>query len=668
MIIPLEYIVHQLYAWTIFVFASIVFYLVPGLVLSGFLTENRKFIKLLLAIIVGLVSSTFLSFFLGLLGLRDLVYLWAFGLNVLFWWQNGRSSFHKIKSWCHLTRFSITLSRLPSQVKKTDWWVVLIVLMGMTMAVRFNWNFGQPKDGGISFCCSGVPDTIYHLALTSELKNHMPPMEPGLSDVEVTNYHYWSNLAMANMARLTGIEVNWLVVRMFPVLLLILLGAGFMAIGYHFSMSQATRRLVLIMAYFFGELTYLLRYITTGVFQLDIQFNDNALSLPVGPPRLFSVVVAVWCIYLLAKLIKKPNIKTLLLTAICISSLAGFKIYTFIIIMGGLGVLGLWALIKRHGYLILLPVISSLLALMIYLPVTKLGANGFIINPPYSIHRFIETPELGLVVLELRLQVFEQFHNIPKILLYELGFVAIYILVIYGWLSLGLLVPIVDSLKSLRLFLAGSLLTALFLGIFTSQKVGGLNTTQFLMTLPYFLIIPAAILTTKIVSQIKYFSVRGLVYFVIIILITSSAVWSYHRARPFTSSMDSFQINQEEYDLLMCLKKLPDTGLLAIDPALAKDHVNLYIPLLTDRKMYVAGVNAVLSDHGVELGLNRYVNYQQIYDLSFPGEMEKEFQNKNVKYLYIPTKDAGLLLYNSKLWHTVCQSKLRQVLQYDGQI
>ncbi len=633
-------------------------YWLPGLLVTSKFkfAQNNILARLAIGLIAGMVISTLLSFLLGLWGLRDLMYL-VMGI-LAFWYlvthkKNIINNFTKIRQ--------LNFLKLIKQIAKLNIWTklsLLVAVVGMVMALQFNWFFGRMENGRIHYCCSSIPDNIYHLSLAQELTQHIPPREPGMSDTVVSNYHYFANLTIANMARLTHINLIYLMMRFYPMLLLILLGLGYWFLASEWRVSRRGKFLLIVSVYFFGELTYLLRYLTTGVFSQSLQFHDNALALAVGPPRLFSVVIAVWAMYLIWHLLKKPQITLAITTSLLIASLAGFKIYTFMMIGGGLFLLNLWLFVTRKWpelkAIFLTSLLSLVLALVIYLSVSQWGSNSLVLTPPYNIHNFINHYQMGLVVLQQRLDVFKLYHNYPKILLYETGFILIYLTTMFGIFNLGFLGTLQKKLNHFRPLLYGVFGTALFLGIFSMQTAGGLNTNQFLMTLPYFLFLPTILFVDAILSRIKNKVVGTLIFFILIFLIANQSVFSYLHAWPINDSADDKYVSADEVAILQCIKQLPKDGLVAVDLERSRNHDNLYISLLSQQPMYLLGVYSIFYEHGVPTGMQRYADYQSIYTLDRPAKLLHTFLEHHVGYLFTNRKEAEILMYWQPTWQPVC--------------
>ncbi len=84
---------------------------------------------------------------------------------------------------------------------------------------------GVMYDFGIGYWGPLARDGVWHEALVGQLLKSIPPVNPGLAGITLTNYHYFYDLLVSVVSR-SGIPVNLLIYRIFPIVFSILLGIG----------------------------------------------------------------------------------------------------------------------------------------------------------------------------------------------------------------------------------------------------------------------------------------------------------------------------------------------------------------------------------------------------------------------------------------------------------
>ena len=170
--------------------AIILLVLIPG---NVFVKQTRiKFSLLSEFVISAAVGSALLvslGFLLGFANLRFLTYFYG-AFAVIFWIYK--------KYW---KGFRISLT-------KPYLYALTIITVGSFLQLVSTFLFNVMKTDGLSYCCTMVSDYLYFAALSQELVERVPPYEPGLYGVVVHNYHYLSNLFIAEISRIFFIPIN----------------------------------------------------------------------------------------------------------------------------------------------------------------------------------------------------------------------------------------------------------------------------------------------------------------------------------------------------------------------------------------------------------------------------------------------------------------------------
>ncbi|MCL4390455.1 MAG: hypothetical protein M1484_00435 [Patescibacteria group bacterium] len=506
-----------------------------------------------------------------------------------------------------------------------------IIAFGVILQLSAVWFLGSSLNGGTFFCCRGVPDDIYHLALTNELVSHFPPQEPGESGVIVKNYHYLANLVMADFIRIFHLPLAASVYQYFAVLVSVLMGLTVIVIAQLLDLGNKITRWWLIFLYFNGDILYLLLFLRGKGLNFDVTIFDDATKLLAGPPRSFSLLLLFTGLALFVIWIKKRYLLSGILIAIIFGSLIGFKVYTGLFAMAGMAAIGAYYLFRRDWKMILPPLMVLCVSLAVYLPVNGL-TGGLIFNGSYRFDDFISQPVFGLTNLELWEKAGAWY--------LEPLFFAAYLIFLYGTSLLALF----QTRKTLRflprelnIFLLTATTVTAIVGLFFVQNIGGLNSVQFLISL-YFV---GALYAALAVS--RWPLIIGLVVILLTLPRPLHEVWGNMQ---MLISRQGFFVSADEMAALNYLKnQTPANAVVALPPDLARQEVSLYVSFLANRPLYVAGYIGVLQDHQVPGAAARlaHPDYSQVDYLYLPKKYsfylfpgQTVFENHDAKIIRIP--------------------------------
>lgn len=525
--------------------------------------------------------------------------------------------------------------RLP----KFDVGVALILLVGIVLQVSAVWFMGTPTAQGLFFCCRGVPDGIYHLALTDQLVRTIPPFEPGASGVVVRNYHYWSNLIMAETIRIFGTELITTVYKFFPLLISVLTAGAVVSLGSILKTGKNYTRLLALFVFFSGDSLFLLTALRGKGFLFNNQLLDDASKLLAGPPRSFSIMIFFWAIIAFVIWLKRFSWRGTIILTILFASLAGLKLYTAIFAYIGLGSTGLYFFAHRDWKRLSMPITVAILALAIYWPVNG-GSNGISPVYPVAFRDFVSQPNLGIDVLRLRQMVFEASGKWPIVWGYELLFAILYFLFNFGVLNLA----VFQTRQSLRRFplilhwfLIPAILVTAYLGFFTSQKIGGGNTIQFIISLYFFLALYAALGISHLLDRLpKFLSV--ILFFIVIVLTVPRAVYEGLQNFQFVQRKEGFTVSDDQLAAMNYLRSTPANSVVMLSPDWANLETTLYVSFLSGRSIFLSGYKGVLSDHQTPGAEQRLEVNQSVFFKTNPQFVWTLIHSNNINYLYFPNE------------------------------
>lgn len=161
---------------------------VPGIVLLRHLKLSFLH-RIPLALAVGLVFWGWQGYIFGWLGIRWMtyVYLAAFFIYAL------RDGFFSIQN--------ISVRQIVRKITR-DKVLLVLLIAGVCIQLTSVLYVGIPIKQGVMLCCGDSNDNLWFASLTHEMVARFPPMQPGLVGVVVHNYHFWSNLVIAELVRI----------------------------------------------------------------------------------------------------------------------------------------------------------------------------------------------------------------------------------------------------------------------------------------------------------------------------------------------------------------------------------------------------------------------------------------------------------------------------------
>lgn len=475
----------KLYAYFFYFLVCIFFaFFIPGDLSIGKL-QLPVGQRLILATIVGMVLWAWQGFIFGYLQLRYLTYAYLL-LTALFWFAP------KVKKATWLAR-----AREFKVWKNFDFIAATIIVVGVFVQMVPVGGFGLQFDKGIFLCCANKSDLLFHLGLTRSIVNNMPPYEPGMYGVLVQNYHYWSNLVVAELTRVFALPVLHTQFQFIPLFVSVFLGLSAFVFGQIASISRLFTKWLLFFLYLGGDgILYLLLLLGKDPSKLaSVSSLEDGSSFLINPPRAFSIVIAFAAFSFLLLWQKERKDRMAMLSAVLTGTLIGFKVYTGIFGLIGLTTILVYLLFNKKLKEASIMLFAYFLSAVIYFS-TNAGSGGLIWVPFHLPINFIVQSSFGLINLELARQVYIDHHNYFRAFLQELFFTFVFLLSTMGTKAIGFLQSRHSFLRLdtlFTVFLWSGMLVSLFLGIFFIQQSGGSNTFNFIVSFWIFLSIPTAL-------------------------------------------------------------------------------------------------------------------------------------------------------------------------------
>jgi len=612
---------------------SFLFFTIPGFFILSLVKEKLSSTeKTVLGTSLGFLIFTLISFLLSFLKLRFLV------LPVVLFFV---FLFFKKKLWVKLPTFRKILS-LP----------VLVISIGALAQSLLLLKSGLPYQGGLAFWGVHGYDGIWHTSLIAEIVRTFPPQNPGFPPLLLKNYHFLTDLLMAQTHLLTRLPIINLYFRFFPLFFAFLLNG----LVYLFTLRWSGRKDVALLAIFWtslaGSFGWILPRLGMGSNNWETAFwGIQPPSAFVNPPFGVSLIVILTLLILLDLYFQKKEKILFILTAMILGLLVGFKIYGFLVFILALGLVGLWQFLKKKDFSLLAVCLAGgLISLGIYLPFSQGSTSFLVFQPGWFLRTMIQAPDrVNWRNLELRWQTYSAYHDFFN--LSWLIFLATLIF-LFGNLSarfLGFFV-LPERIKN-RSFLDKILLLILILSFLPPllfiQKAVPWNSIQFLYYFTFFFSFLAALTTAKILIFLKK-KIFKIVFLVILIAVSLPS--SLETLYWFNAPVPTTLLGKEEVEALSFLKKnsRPEDLILTYPygelqikhfpkPPVPMTYYNSpYVSFFSNRRVYLEDQNAaIILGYPWEERLSEVKTF-------FKTEEEKEarefLDKRGIDYLYLVSR------------------------------
>lgn len=199
-------------------------------------------------------------------------------------------------------------------------------------------------------------DLVYHLALAAEAKHHWPINDPNIAG-DPLRYHTFPHRDMAAISQVTGIPLDVLLLRLWPVAMLLAIAGGIVLLTRRLGGSPAVALLALALLLFAGELD--------ADTKLSAPFLGGAVfSRLSSPGYLLGLVFFLPALYALLNALRlstglsaedgvedgetSSRTRWLLVLALLLSGAAGAKASVLPVVLGGVGLFVVGDLVVRR--------------------------------------------------------------------------------------------------------------------------------------------------------------------------------------------------------------------------------------------------------------------------------------------------------------------------------
>jgi hypothetical protein len=605
-----------------FIAVIIAFYL-PGLFFISRLKVS-KFQEIVLSFLLGMVLWGWQGFILGYANLR-----WASYIYLLFFvlvWLKPR--FHEL--------IKVNTFKLSTIKFRIDYVLVFLIIFGVFLQLTSIFLTGVMTSKGLYFCCGTQMDNILQIAITNSIIKNFPPFEPGMFPVIIQNYHYWDSLIMADLIRVFRLPLIATDYQFMTVFISLFLGLSAIVFAQLLRISKVFERWLVFFLYLGGDFVWLLITIYRGRDFFGMNPLESGQQFLENIPRAMAVVVFFAFLSIFILWIKRKDKYSGFLMAIIAASLVGLKVYLGFFALAGLGVLGIYYLLKRQYYLTIPLLLALVLSLLIYIPVNS-SAGGLYFTGFWRFENFIVQPYLGdLSRMELARVIYVQHHSWLRVIQYEAILMAVFIFSIFGTKLLAIFQTrksLSQLPKELNIFLITGFIVSVIIGFFFSQTTGGSNTFNFVVSI--------FIIGSIYTALSCYYWLNNKWKIVQILFIAIVALFTLPRGldQAYNNIFNilnnrGFTITSNELSALNFLSSQKTSSLVMVDPKIEMERQAPYISFLTDKHMFLSGQVDELEAHGINFA-DRLKVRTTVLTSTDPASVSAALLTNNIGYIYM---------------------------------
>ena len=622
--------------WFILFFPIIfVTFYVPGYFIVKWINVKNRIHKFVYACVFGLVLWGIQGFVFGHLQLRFLSYAYclvSIGLAIIF-----------------LKEIRLQLWSLRTYFSKKYIGFILLIGAGSIAQLSAIFSSGFRTTEGIKFFGNSAQDGVAHLAYIQSIIQHFPPQEPGLTNTFIRNYHYWTDLVLADLSRVWHIPVMHLYFHLFPIFVVVLVGISAVMLVREWGGTRKMAYWFLFLLYFASDAAYLVLAALGKNIGFYTPAIDSGVLQLLNMPHMVAKLIFIISLIVFYRWIKNNKISWGIVSSVLFAVLFGFKVYfgifagvgfTFYIVGSAIYHSFLNRKITINPQVIFGYILFLILALVIFLP-NNYGAGGFV-------YVYLEWPRslLGVGSIDwrdwwLRRQVYEAAHNYRNLFVLDMLSVIIAFMSIYGTRILGLgvtrgLIKFFGGRKII--FILPALVIFHILGLFTIQSSGGVNVFNFFSVSSFFLSLFSAYTLSKI-----HFKKLGIIVIVLFVILTIprsiNDVWQGFLS-PF--SKDYRLVTSDELQALQYIERhSKKSDVIQASPNNSWDIETPYVSFFSKRFTYLSGTS-LLGTHNIKTESKKN-ELASIFKSNEIIDFQTKVKQRGITYIYLQKNPEQVL-------------------------
>lgn len=527
--------------------------------------------------------------------------------------------------------YAVSNLKLPiAKISKQHILIFLVIFLGVAAQNLVLFRGGLKTSSGYIF--PSAHDTMWNIAMVSELYHHNPAQNPAMAVAPLKNNHYFYPLFLASARFVTGIDIYDLYFRFMPVLVSLLFGLGIYAVGKIFAKDIFFRALTIFLGYFSGSFAFLLPLFMGAGFDWkgNTFFADQPFDQIINPYSVLGFTLMLFGIYCLSK-------KYYLAGAILFGILYGFKSFGGVLIIISLFVYFFFSLVINRKVLSLpFTLVTATLFSIVFLFVTDPTKASLIWAPGWLLTQLITDKDKiylpHLADIQNYYQSIGNYLGLWKIKFFEL---AIYLVGNLGTRIIGLayLLYIFFIRRPMRgkyiiQFIGIIVFISLTIPLLFNLSNSTFNIIQFT---PYSLVLLAIVSAFVLEKIYRYFETKhkktwGIL--LIVVFVVLSIPVNVKNVFSKLATPEAAVTNEEMDALKFVREQTNNTDVLLINPKkFSQDPI--YIPAISERRVYLSSPG-----YAIQTGFNPDLILTQIDDF-FKTPKSEFLENNNINYVYL---------------------------------
>jgi len=475
-------------------------------------------------------------------------------------------------------------------------------------------------------------DGFWHASLVDQIKNKVPPEQPGFIGENLSDYHYFLDFMIAFFSKLSGISSLNLYFNIFPLILAFFYGGGGFLVLKKLTKSYYWSLFGTFLLYFSNNLAFFLPLFRKGnwgehSFMLNqpIAFSQN-LALLLSMSLFFMLILA---------------FDYRLLAAVILGIMFGVKVHTALPLFLALFLTGLldFLFFKKTKILKTTFVVVGLASVIVFTISKPFGSLIFI--PGWLLSQMLADPDrLNFSALALKDRILRQNKASFRFLHLQIGVFFIYLLGNLGIRILGFYEGIKEIVQKkffpLKFFLAVSGFISILIPVFFNQRRSVYDIVQF----GEIGIVIFTIFTTIFLQRrFQSFKPKKAIIILMLVLImtlptTIKSVYGYFNQNYFLVD----KLEKKGIDFLR--KNSPKEAVILVYPS-EKNLGSHYIQALSGKRVFYADTKTAIIT-----GKNYKQRENEVKSLFGLIEDEPDCQflkRYNISYLYLLSSDRGYI-------------------------
>ena len=645
-------------------------FLLPTIYVPGYLLLKRLGIKLTnlerisLSLSIGIVFFTFISFVFSHLHLRFLVFPIFLLIFIYF-----------------LLRYRFKRKEIR-KIWRPELLPALVIGFASLVQFALMYKSGTLYQGGLAFWGVHGYDGIWHVSLVQELARYFPPQNPGFAGEALKNYHFLTDLFIAQFHNFSRIPILDLYFRFVPLLLTALLNVLIFIFVRAWSKSKKVACWSVFFASIVGSFGYLPQLIGHGSNNWETAFwGVQPASAFLNPPFALSLIILMTGLFFLNQMPKKPKKSYFLIISLVFGILIGFKVYAGLIALTTLLLMGIWQLLRKRDKSVLVVFFLSLIfSLMVYFPSSRATVGFMVFEPWWFIQTMVQAPDrLNWPGLELRRQTYVLLNDFISLGLLQAFVFMIFLIGNLGTRFIGFF-PLVKRIFKGSVtdrFLILASLIAFVPPLFFVQKAVPWNSIQFIYYFIFLFSFFAALSFVWLLEKARFLFFKLLIIIVFVLLAlpsTLKTIYWFNAATPTTlleagevEGLEFLRKNSQKGEIILTYPFNANIQKSFKEPPVPMTHYNSpYVAFFTGRRVFLEDQNAALIlDYDLEGRLTQVKGFFETDNLF----SAREFLIENeITYIYL-VNDQDLMTDKEEVGlKEIFDNQKVRIYQFNGKI